>query len=218
VSPRARRIALSVAGGVVALLVVLQLALPPLAERRVRGELDDYGKVRSVEVHAFPAIQLLWRHADRVTIHMSRSVAGQDDLAKQLAKTKGVDRIDATVDELQVLSLTLRDAKFVKRGNELRGEALVTPDDLSAALPAGVNVRPLATDGDQLVFEGSAGPLAIRATARAEDGALVIAPDVPLGGLLTVTAFADPRVYVEGLSARAVGGGAFVVETRGRLT
>jgi hypothetical protein len=218
VSPRARRIALSVVGGLLALLIVAQFALPPLAERRLRDELRKYGPVSNAEVHAFPAIQLLWRHADSVKLHLARSAAGQSDVAKELAKTQGVDKIDATVDELKVLSLTLRDAVFRKRGNELTGEATVTDADLRAALPPGVDVRPIATDGNQLVFEGVAGPLAIRARAAAVDGALVVTPDLPFGGLLAITVFADPRVTVEGVTARpGQQAGSFVVQVRGRL-
>jgi hypothetical protein len=217
VSPRARRIALSVVGGLLALLIVAQFALPPLAEHRLRSELGKYGPVTHAEVHAFPAVQLLWRHADSVKLHLSRSQAGQSDVAKELAKTKGVDKIDATVDELKVLSLTLRNAVFRKRGNQLTGEATVTVADLRAALPPGVDVRPLATDGNELVFEGVAGPLAIRARAAAVDGALVVTPDLPLGGLLSLTVFADSRVAVEGVTARPGPAGSFVVEVRGRL-
>jgi len=47
----------------------------------------------------------------------------------------------------------------------------------------------------------------VSATVAARDGALVVAPDVPFGGIATLTLFDDPHVYVESVSASGVPGG-----------
>src|ERR1700727_2448384 len=65
---RSGRIALGAVGGVVVALGLAQLLLPKLAAQRVRSELAHYGVVRSISVSAFPAIELLWGHAQSATV------------------------------------------------------------------------------------------------------------------------------------------------------
>ena len=65
---RSIRIALGAAGGVVVLLGLAQLLLPKLAAQRVRSELARYGVVHSVSVSAFPAVELLWGHAQSANV------------------------------------------------------------------------------------------------------------------------------------------------------
>ena len=214
------RRALVVAAGVLALLVVAQIGLPPLAEHRLRGTLEDDGRVERVEVRAFPAVKLLWHRADRVEVRMSESRAGTGRLADLLARTDATDRLDASLETFDLGPLRLRDVTLRKRGARLVGAASVRDGDLRAALPEGVDVRPVASGGGELVFEGTADVFGAHVTARArllaEDGALRIQPDVALGGFLSVTAFSDPRVVVESVGARTAPGG-FRVEARGRL-
>jgi hypothetical protein len=47
----------------------------------------------------------------------------------------------------------------------------------------------------------------VTATVSAPDGKLVVVPDVPFGGLATVTLFSDPRIRVAGVSASRAPGG-----------
>lgn len=223
-SPRGRRAAL-VAGTLLAAaliaLVAIQLVAPGIAARHLRQRLQRSGHVASVEVDAFPAVKLLWDGADRVTVHLRDAGPGRGGLADLLADTRDTDRLDARVDELRVLTLRLRDVRLRKRGPELAGSAQVTEPDLRAALPPGFDVRPIAAGGGELVLEGSAVVFGRRISARAvvaaRDGKLVIAPDVPFGGLLTLTLFADPRVVVTGVSARAAPGGGFSLSADGRV-
>src|SRR5436309_934004 len=71
-----RAAAIGVVVLVLALLVVTQLALPGIAENRIRDRLAHDGRVESVRVSAFPAIKLLWGKADRVTVRMQSVRAG----------------------------------------------------------------------------------------------------------------------------------------------
>jgi hypothetical protein len=92
------------------------------------------------------------------------------------------------------------------------GRAILTEANLQAALPAGLEVEPVASGDGKLVLQGSALGLTVDATLSAAHGALQIAPDVPLiGGLLTITVFHDPHVDVEGVGASAVPGGYAVI-------
>ena len=93
--------------------------------------------------------------------------------------------------------------------------------DLRGAVPFLRSVVPVTSSGGTLVLRGTASVLgliggSVDATVRARDGALIVSPDVPLGGLATVTVFSARGVRVTGVSARAVRGG-FVARVTGRL-
>jgi len=103
-----RLIALAVVGVVLAVLIVAQLALPGIAASRLRDQLARSGTVLSVQVSAFPAIKLLWHHADKVVIRMGRYQSGASDLGNRLSDAAGVGTIDASAQELDSGALTLR--------------------------------------------------------------------------------------------------------------
>ena len=206
-----RLIALAVVGVVLAVLIVAQLALPGIAASRLRDQLAHSGTVLSVQVSAFPAIKLLWHHADKVVIRMGRYQSGASDLGNRLSDAAGVGTIDASVQELDSGALTLRNATLIKRGSELTGAATVLTADLRAAVPFLDNVQPIASGDGRLTLRGTASLLGLRAsvnaTAAAQNGALVVAPDVPFGGIATITLFDHPNVRVQSVSAVAVPGG-----------
>jgi hypothetical protein len=209
-----RRIA-AAAGVLLLLLVVGQLTLPLIAEKVVRGMLDDRGKVESVDVKAFPAFKLIWRHADKVTVHMSSLTLGTGDIGQQLEDSRGAGEVDAVVDDATLGPLHLRNLEFHKDAAALSGEASVTTQDLKDAL-LGISVVPVASGDGALVMEATVGPVSARARLSASDGALQIAPDGLLGGFASLTVFEDPRVVVDGVGARS-GTNGFTLTAAGRL-
>jgi LmeA-like phospholipid-binding len=215
-----RMIVLAVAGVVLLVLVVAQLALPGIAAQRLRDRLARSGQVLGVEVDAFPAIELLWHQADRVVIRMARYRSNPGHLATLLAEAGDVGSIDASAGELDAGLLTLRDATLRKRGAELTGAARVTEADLRAAVPFLDGVQPIASGGGQLTLRGMATLLGVTATVDAtvgaQAGALVVQPDVPFGGLATVTVFSNPHVAVQGVAAAPAPAG-FWVSASARL-
>jgi hypothetical protein len=212
-----RRIALFGAAVVVVLLVVAQLILPGIAADQLRDRLARSGKVISVDVEAFPAIELLWHQAGRVDVHLATYHVTTTRLGRSLAQTSEAGTVNAKIDELGTGLVTLRDVTLHKRGDVLTGSALLTQADLRAALPAGLAVQPVASGGGKLVLQGSAFGISADATLSSRGGALEITPDVPLlGGLLTLTVFRDPHVDVQGVGASAVPGG-FSVSASARL-
>jgi hypothetical protein len=210
-----RRVAAAI-GVLVALLVVAQLVLPSVAERRLRDELADRGSVRSVAVSSFPAVELLFERADRVEVRMGESRLGIGDLGDQLERTRGVGELDARVDLLRLGPLLLRDLRLGKADGQLTGEAALTREDLANALPVDIGLEPVESGDGQLVLEATVGPVTARARLSARDGALVIAPDGLLGGFATLTVFEDPRVVVTGVGARPRPDG-FTVTAEGHL-
>lgn len=196
---------------VVALLVAAQLILPGIAAQRLRDRLSRSGQVLEVGVHAFPALQLLWHRADSVVIRMATYRATPSRLPDALAQAGDVDTLHASARLFQDGLLTLHDARLVKHGSGLTGSATVTEDDLGTALPILTSVTPIASGDGRLVLRGSATFLGLTATVdatvSAQNGKLVVTPDVPFGGLATITVFSDPRIRVTGVSATPVPGG-----------
>ena len=212
-----RRIALAGAAVVVVLLVAAQLVLPGIAAQALRDRFARNGKVISVEVDAFPAIELLWHEADRVEVHLASYRAKPGKLGHLLAQAAEVGTIDVTVGVFNTGLVTLREVTLRKRGDLLAARATLTDANLRAALPAGFAVKPVASGGGRLVLQGTALGLTADATLSAQDGKLVIAPDVPLiGGLLTLTLFENPHVDVQGVGASPLPGG-FSVFASARL-
>lgn len=203
---------------VAALLLASQLLLPVVAEQRLRDELRASGDVISVEVSAFPALQLLGKKADSVSVRLREAeVGGAGDLGDLLASTRRTDRLDARIDTLVIGPLRVRDVTLRKRGSSLTGTASLRSADLSAALPVDLGLRPVASGGGSLVLQADVGPVGVRARLSAQDGALVIAPDGLLGGIGTVTVFEDPRVQVTDVSASQQADG-FTLRVRGSVT
>lgn len=203
-----RRIAfLAGAGILLTLLVVAQLVLPGVAEQRLRDRLARSGEVLSVRVKAFPAIELLWHHADSVEIRMGSYRSDPGDLSGLLSDAGNVGSLDASASEVEAGLLRLREATLRKRGDRLTGTAHVTESDLRAAVPFLDTVQPIASSGGRLVLRGTATVLGLTATVdaivSARDGRLLVAPDVPLGGLATLTIFDNPHVQVQSVTATA---------------
>jgi hypothetical protein len=204
--------AAAVVAAVLVVLVVAQLVLPGVAAQEVRDDLSPRGTVLDVKVSAFPAIKLLWHDADRVVIRMAtyRSSSG-GGLGGSLAQTAGVRSMDVSVQEVDLGRLVLHDAMLHKRGVQLTGTATVTEAALRQAVPFLQGVQPVASGDGRLKLRGSASFLglsaSITATVAAQNGELLVAPDVPFGGLATIRLFSHPNVYVEGVSATAAPGG-----------
>jgi hypothetical protein len=213
---RLRALAIGVAF-IVVLLVVAQIVLPGIAAQDLRDRLSHNGKVLSVSVSAFPAIELLWHQADKVVVHMGSYHSTTGHLHSLLGETANTGSLDASARELDTGLITLHDAELHKHGNQLLGSATVTPGDLRSALGGAIqNLQPVASGDGQLTFQGTLLGVTADATLRSQDGALVVSPDVPLLNLITVNVFRDPHVYIEGVGARNAPGG-FALRGRARL-
>lgn len=215
-----RLIALGFIALVLLVLIVAQLVLPGIAASRLRDQLSRAGTVLSVKVSAFPAIELLWNQAESVVIRMGRYSAGASEIGDKLDAASGVSTLDVSVQEFDSGALVVRDAHLRKRGSELVGTATVTQADLRAAVPFLQNVQPVASADGRLVLRGTASFLglttSVNVTVAAQNGNLVVAPNVPFGGLATITLFSDPRVEVQSVAAADTPGG-LAIEAQARL-
>jgi len=216
-----RRLVLLVACALVILLLALaQLILPGIAAQQLRDRLSRNGTVSSVHVHAFPAVELLWHHADRVEVRMTSYRGSSANLGSSLSQAGAAGILDASASRMTVGLLTLRNATLHKSGDRFTGSAQVTEDDLRSAVPFLDGVQPVASGAGQLRLRGTATLLGVTATidatVTASGGRLLVQPDVPFGALATLTLFSNPHLQIESLAARSSPIG-FSVAATGRL-
>lgn len=192
-------------------LVGGQLVVPPIATTVLRHRLAKDGRVISVRISAFPWFQLLWQHADKVSVRMANYDAAPQGIQQRLQGAGGVGTIDAHIGVVRTGLLTLHDVSFTKHGDEMVGAAQLDNSDLRAALPFLRSLTPVHDAGGQLVLRGTVSVLGVSATVdvvvTASDGKLVVAPAGLLGAFATLTLFDDPQIVVQSVNATAVPGG-----------
>jgi hypothetical protein len=98
--------------------------------------------------------------------------------------------------------LVLSDVTTRKQGSSISVHATLTQANLTAALPSGVTVQPVASGGGQVEVHASGAlfglQASINALVRPQEGRLVAEPrGLPFGGIATVTVFEDPHLQVE---------------------
>jgi hypothetical protein len=223
------RRAVLAAGVFVALLVVAQLLLPGMAERKLTSDLERRGGDVHVEVAAFPAIKLLWHKADRVTVDVGDYRPGPprsgSSLADRLAATRDTAKLDVRVRVLADRLLRMHDIRLRKDGHVLVAAVRLRRGDINAALPPRLHVAahdPRAAGGHEISVAGVTNAFGRRLAAKARirvdsRGRIVLEPEgFPLASLVTVPLFADDRVAVDTIDARPTADG-FTVTAHGHL-
>jgi hypothetical protein len=207
---RAGRIAAWLAGAIVLLLVLAQLFLPTVAASRVRSRVERYGTVKSVDVTAWPAVELLWGKAESVNVKAGSLRLSTAQMAKLLGEARGVKSMRVSAESVKEGQLQLYDASLQKHGDALLGAAWASRADVKTALGEGfeVQLQPSGVGRVQMSVEGGLFGVkaSVQAVAEAHEGDVVVHP---LGFLLEglkLTLFAEPEVYVEGVGASAATG------------
>ncbi|HEX5308077.1 MAG TPA: LmeA family phospholipid-binding protein [Solirubrobacteraceae bacterium] len=200
------------------LLVLAQVLLPGIAASRVRERVQPYGHVRSVSVSAFPAVKLLWGDADSVSVSAVSLSATPAQIGSLLWEARSLDelRLSAQTAVLRPsqlpAGLTLSDVHLRKRASSLSATAILTQEQLEAALPSGFSVEPFAASGGAVEAHASGALFGVQASVtvaiRAVEGDLIAEPQgLPFAGLARVTLFSDPHLKVGGVSLRISGSG-----------
>lgn len=212
-SRRSTRIALAALGAVVLVLILAQLFLPALAARIAREQIGRYGTVRSVSVGAFPAIELLWGHAESARIEAGQLRMSVSQFDGLLPRLRGVRNLDMTVAGIQLGPLRAQEVRVAKRGAEIEVRGGVTQADIQSALPAGVHVALVPSAGGGVAIRVSGSLFGVGASLLAvlgvHEGKLVAQPQgIPFAGLARLTVFSDPHLAVQdvGLDGHAGGG------------
>jgi hypothetical protein len=209
---RVIRVALVGAGGIVAVLGLAQLLLPGLAAHRVRAQLERYGTVQSVSVSAFPAIELLWGHAQSATASATRLSMSLSQAGDLLWQARRVDRLDVSARTLRLEAFALQSVSLRKRGSQLFVEGSLSESALRAALPGSAAVQPLRSvaGGVEVRVNGSlfGATTSVDALLSAEGGKLVAQPvGIPFAGVLKLTLLSAPHFYLQAFDLHAVSPG-----------
>jgi hypothetical protein len=211
---RVGRIGAALAGAVGLALVLAQVLLPRLAASRISSRVARYGTVESVSVSAWPAVKLLWGSSDSVHVHARDLAMSPSQAASLLSQAHGTDKLEASVEGVQLGPLHLEHASLSKQGEQLHAQALASQANVSAALPENFDVQLLRSGGGEVEVLASGALFgvgaSVNALALASEGRLVAHPRGFLIEALQLTLFSNPHVYVEGVGAS--------VETRQPLT
>ncbi len=181
------RIALGVLALVLVVLIAAQLFGPALAAHKVRERVGRYGTVLSAHVSAFPAIELLWGHADSASVRagsLSFTMAQGVDL---LWEGRGVTNSDLSAASMQIERVRLSDVDVRKRGASLVVAGTLSESELKSVLPVGLEVHSLSDAGGHILAQATGELLGVSATVSVDvrplEGKLVAEPQgVPLGG------------------------------------
>jgi hypothetical protein len=199
------RLVLLLAGVVALLLALAQAILPRIAASTVSSRIGRYGKVESVSVTAWPAVKLLWGSVDSVRVRAGSLSLSTAQAAALLWEARATARMDVSASSVQLGSLRVSDAELTKRGPTLRASASVDQGEVAAALPAGLTVRLLRSEGGEVEVQASGGLFgvgaSVNAVAQASEGKLIAHPLGFLVQGIRLALFSDPHVYVEGVAA-----------------
>lgn len=200
------RILAVVPGVVGAALLAAQFVLPALAASVIRHRLGRDGIVERVHVSAFPAVELLWGHADAVQIHLEKLDVSVDRATELAGQAYRVDDAEVAIDALHEGALTVHHVRARLHQAQLSVSAALATKDLQHALPPQLTLSAHRGSAGRLVVRTTAGILGTRigidAIVSAQDGALVASPTLPLlGNFLTFTLFSDPRIGIESIRA-----------------
>jgi hypothetical protein len=202
---RLSRTLLAVLGGALLLLALVQLLLPGIVAGRIESRLRRYGGVQSVQVRAWPAVELLWGSADVVVVHARSLTMSAAQVASFLWEAHGAERVDLDAARIRVGRVQVSNARLRKRGAALGVEALASDADVRGALPRGLQVVLLGSGGGRVRVRAAGGLFgvgaALEAVAEASAGRLIAHP---LGSSLEgvkLTLFSEPHIHIEGVGA-----------------
>lgn len=200
---------ISILCAAVALLAACQLALPGLAESKVRDRIERNGGTARVSISAFPAPRLLFGDGDSLKVSGSGLEVDVNRRERVLQRLDGFDSVDVRLTRLDADPLVVR--SFVlqradgEHGYRVRMDAETSPRDVAGFLgsQAGGLVGGLLGDLAAGGLPGGGGervPLRIRADVESRDGDVQVTS--ASGSVAGVPAGPLAEVVVEGVARR----------------
>ncbi|MHB8531539.1 MAG: LmeA family phospholipid-binding protein [Solirubrobacteraceae bacterium] len=198
------------AGALLLLTGIAQVVLPGIAASRIESTLLANATGVSVRVSAFPAVELLFGDAERITVHAREMRAGgHGSLQALLGKAASVERLDVTVDHMYVLGLRVDGVALHKRGRTITAVTTVSRRAIDEVLPANISMAGSQEGERSLRLTLRASVLGHRVSGSAQllvaGGALRISPDIPILSLLSMTVFEDPQLAVTSIAMHTSG-------------
>jgi hypothetical protein len=218
--PRSVRWAIGAVGLVVVLLLLSQILLPGIVASKLRSSLKGAATGVHLSVHASPALELLFGHADSVDLSIEElRPTGSANVKALLERTRETETLDATVARLITQKLELDHVSVQKRGSLLTTSAAVNRTALAAALPPGISLTAPVAGSQAIAFTARITLLgqSIDANARLEArrGKIEIVPESAL--LPAIPVFSDSQLAVDVLKV-AVQGADYTFTAEGHLT
>lgn len=116
--------------------ITTELALPSVAENRVRDRLASFGSVTDVEVSSSPAVGLLFGKVDSASIRMSSATLDGDAVDPDLLHRAGdIEAVDARIDSLHAGPFDVDTVVLDKRGDALEASATLQVDQVESLVP-----------------------------------------------------------------------------------
>lgn len=206
-----RRLFAAVAASALALAAITtELALPSVAENRMRDQLMSFGSVTSVEVSTTPAVRMLFGAVDRAAVQMSSATLDAGALDSDLLSKAGdVEVLEARIGTLRAGPFDVESVVIDKRGQALDASATLDVDQVESVLP-GVDLK---VENGKLLLELAdldlplplPGPM--RLQIGLEDGKVVARPLGAASALLPTQPLLDrPGLTVTSLDSSIVDG------------
>ncbi len=194
-------------------LTLSQLLIPPIATDNLRSSLERNGRGVSVQLSAFPALELVFGQADAVKVRIRRLVSGRSHVGGLIASAADVGSLDARVGQLDTHGLELTNVSLTKHGAQLAASSTVTRAAVQAALPLNLVVLPSSVGAPGIVVRGGVDVLGQRvsgtAEAQAVGGQIVLRPaESGLASVLNsihITVFSNPAIWVDRVNAVSTG-------------
>jgi hypothetical protein len=220
---RWKRVVVVTCVAVLVVLVLAQFVLPPIASKVVRESLEPPDRGVSVSVSSFPAVTLIFGHADSANVRIAEArPGGTGGLENLLSRASHVDRLTASVETMYLGPLQLTHVYLEKDDSELTARATVTPKAIEHILPITLrmNAADVSTGGLHLSLSTSVlgRQVSLGAHLVAQGGALDIAPELPLIGFVNVSVFDDPDIAVTSVSVQSQGNGTYIFTVDGRYS
>jgi hypothetical protein len=121
-----RRVLPLTLAAVVVLLVACQLALPPLAERRMQDRLERNGGAARVDLSALPAPRLLFGDGDSFEVRGSGLRVDVARRERVLERLDGFDEVDVRLTDVDASPLAVSSFELTRAEHEMGYDVRVT--------------------------------------------------------------------------------------------
>jgi hypothetical protein len=176
------RMAILAVAALAAILVALQLALPPIIARQAEKELTKHGGHARVELSAFPSVRLLRKEGDSLTVRATGLVTPPKDPTSTgtLSDLDGFSKVDIQVVGMHIGPLTIARLTLQREDDDqpytARVQATTTPAALATfaggAVAGGVGGFLGGIASSAMPGANTELPIDLDATLVSQDGAI----------------------------------------------
>lgn len=176
---------IAIAAGVVVLLVVSQLAVPPYLEHRAEKRLTEKGGHASVDIDALPAMRLLWGDGEKIRVRgdgLRVELLAPSPANPVFDELDRFDQADVRLSRMSAGPFAVRNVTLTRRHSDDPYSIVVSASTTARALSsyAGSQVGGSIGGffgrlaGDVVPFSSESIPVEVDASIRSDDGKPVL--------------------------------------------